>query len=217
MRLLFPSPTVPGVRKKQPPLDEEKREYPSNRGIGDNSSEFQEELEDLQREPPVGERYEAVKSIAQLVGDALDEVAAANVSLWIDNTLAGLSEIAWLNDKATNYYYQLKANLDPPKTLEELQDGVARPTLGYDIHHIVELQQGLDDGIPIRELESRDNLVRIPEMKHRQITSWYNSVNPDYTIGGKEVSPREYFKGKSWDEKYKLGIQKLIDFGVLKP
>lgn len=31
------------------------------------------------------------------------------------------------------------------------------------------------------------------------------------------LSPREYLKGKSWDEKRNVVIQALIDFGVLKP
>jgi len=31
------------------------------------------------------------------------------------------------------------------------------------------------------------------------------------------LSPRQYLKGKSWEEKLEVGKQALIDAGVLKP
>ncbi len=69
-----------------------------------------------------------------------------------------------------------------------------------------------DDGFSRVEIDARDNLVRIPAMKHREITTWYQTPNPDYEY----LSPREYMRGKEWKERYTLGVEKLIDFGVLK-
>ncbi|MGH6878649.1 MAG: hypothetical protein ACREHV_14905 [Rhizomicrobium sp.] len=118
-----------------------------------------------------------------------------------------------MRNATTNYYYQLKANLDPSKTLEQLQDAVATPTLGYHVHHIVELESGLEDGFSEDLLNSPENLVEIPEMKHREITTWFRTPNPDYDW----LSPRDYLRGSSWDERRKVGIDALTKFGVLKP
>jgi hypothetical protein len=125
--------------------------------------------------------------------------------------------IGWLMSAPTYYYSQLKANLDQPKTLQELQEAVARPTLGYQVHHIVELKSGPGEGVTDDLLTSPENEVRIPEMKHQIISNWYQTPNDLYIIDGKSVSPREFLKGMSWEERYKLGLQKLVDFGVLKP
>jgi hypothetical protein len=61
-------------------------------------------------------------------------------------------------------------------------------------------------------LETRENLVLIPYWKHVEISSWYSTKNKSY--GG--LRPRDYLRGKSWEEQYIFGIQKLRDFGVLK-
>lgn len=177
------------------------------RGIGDNSGKFPEP--DIpQEEPPPEVRYGVVTEI----GQALQEALTAGALLWVQNTLGGLATIWWMKQAATNYYYQLLANLDPPKTLQELQDAVKRPTLGYHVHHIVEWESGLADGITQDRIESSDNLVEIPEMKHREISDWYQTPNKEF--GG--LSPRDYLRGKGWEERYDLGIQKLKDFGILK-
>ena len=117
---------------------------------------------------------------------------------------------------ATNYNYQILASLDPPKTLQELQDAVKRPTLGYHIHHIVEWN-GSGNSFSVDQLENPANLVEIPEVKHREISDWYGDENEDYKINGKEVSPRDFLRGKSWKEQYDFGIKILKDFRVLKP
>jgi hypothetical protein len=200
--------------KRQPPVDHSNGE-PSEpeRGIGDNSEKYQNLPQLPEDEPPADERYSVVKQI----GEAIEEAMEAGAALWVRNLIIGMAAIEWLNDSATNYYYQLKANADPPKTLEELQDGVATPTLGYEIHHIVELKPGLDAGFSSDLLNSRENLVEIPEMKHQAISNWYQTQNNDYKIDGVKVSPRDYLKGKSWEERYEFGIQALKKFGVLSP
>jgi len=57
------------------------------------------------------------------------------------------------------------------------------------------------------------NKVRIPTYKHHEITGWFAKGNKDF--GG--LSPREYLRGKSWDERFRVGIEAMIDKGVLKP
>jgi hypothetical protein len=58
-----------------------------------------------------------------------------------------------------------------------------------------------------------DNLVRIPTLKHWEITGWYMTKNENF--GG--LSPREYLRDKDWAERRRVGLFALIDKGVLEP
>lgn len=77
------------------------------------------------------------------------------------------------------------SHLDPPKSLEELQNAVDEPRPGYEIHHIVEEQatsrnaQGNSRVFSEEQLQGRDNLVRIPYWKHRQISDWYSTTEQE--------------------------------------
>jgi hypothetical protein len=62
-------------------------------------------------------------------------------------------------------------------------------------------------------INAPDNLLRIPTLKHWQINAWYSTKNNDF--GG--LSPRDYLRGKSWDERVRVGTDALILFGVLQP
>jgi hypothetical protein len=127
--------------------------------------------------------------------------------------LAVLETTLWLID----YLPKIYSYLDQPKTLEELQNAAANPQPGYETHHIVEAQKRSDDPqsnaqrFPDR-IDSRENLVQVPYWKHVEISSWYSRRNDAY--GG--ISPRAYLRRKSWDEQYRIGLQKLRDFGILK-
>ena len=66
----------------------------------------------------------------------------------------------WLYDK----YPLIKAYLDEPKSLEELQNNVGKPEKGYDVHHIVEQTPARDDKIQEDLIEGPDNLVSIPRL-----------------------------------------------------
>jgi hypothetical protein len=111
------------------------------------------------------------------------------------------------------YEAEITAALDPPKSLEELQKAVATPKAGYQKHHIVEQDSAERDGFARSIIDGPDNLVRIPTRKHREITGWYQTKNKD-TQG---LPPREYLRGKSWDERRKMGLDVLIMHGVLEP
>jgi hypothetical protein len=123
---------------------------------------------------------------------------------------AALFAIKWLSDKSIAY---IEAYLDPPKTWEELQRDALNPQPGYDIHHPVEQTPARQDGFPESEIDGPNNRLRIPTLKHWEINGWYGTRNDEY--GG--LSPREYLRGKSWEERLRVAKEALIKFGVLKP
>lgn len=117
---------------------------------------------------------------------------------------------SWLSQ----YLPYIYAYLDHPKTWEELQQN--RGT-GYDRHHVVE-RWSEDDGISRDMIYSSENEVPIPTLKHWEINGWMDTPNIEFKDSeGNEMSPRQYLKGKSWEERRRIGIDALIKFGVLKP
>jgi hypothetical protein len=55
--------------------------------------------------------------------------------------------------------------------------------------------------------------VRIPKFKHEDVTSWF--MKKQSRFGG--LSARDYLKGRSWEERRAIGLQALIETGVLEP
>jgi hypothetical protein len=111
------------------------------------------------------------------------------------------------------YGQLLRTALDDPRELEELQNSASGSGFGYNVHHIVEQTPARNEGFPEGLINGPDNLVRVPTLKHWKINAWYSRSNDEF--GG--LSPREYLRGKSWEEKRQLGLQVLIDQGILKP
>jgi hypothetical protein len=152
-------------------------------------------------------------------------VLRVGLRVGLEATIGGPVGDLLLAMEAAYWLYQylpyIQAYLQPPKTLEELQQDALNPQVGYNIHHIVEKKSARDDRFPEDMIEGSDNLVRIPTLKHWQITTWYQTPNPNFkdpdNPNSKGISPRDYLRGKSWDERRKMGLQTLIDFGVLKP
>lgn len=103
--------------------------------------------------------------------------------------------------------------LDPPKTVEELQEAAQDPRPGYDVHHIVEQTPARKDGYPDDLIDDPENLVGIPTFKHWLISAWFSRNNAAFG----DVSPREYLRGKPWNERVQIGKQALRMYGVLKP
>lgn len=62
-------------------------------------------------------------------------------------------------------------------------------------------------------INGRDNLVRIPTLKHWLINAWFQTSNAEFGY----QSPRDYLRGRSWDERVRVGKKALILFGVLQP
>jgi hypothetical protein len=120
-------------------------------------------------------------------------------------------EAAYWTYKAYPYIHSY---FDLPKTLEDLRQNI-KP--GYDEHHIVE-RWSRKDGIPEEWIESPDNIVPIPKLKHWEINSWLDTETSEFKDEkGNEMTPREYIRGKSWKERYQFGLDVLKRFGVLKP
>lgn len=63
------------------------------------------------------------------------------------------------------------------------------------------------------KIEDPSNLASIPRLKHYQITGWYGTPNPDFD----NLSPREYLRDKSWEERRRGGLDAMVIFQVLKP
>jgi hypothetical protein len=120
-----------------------------------------------------------------------------------------LDNAPWLRERRP----EIEAQLDPPKTLKELQEAVGQERAGTEKHHIVEQGPARGEGFSEKQINSSDNLVRVPKQKHQEISEWYSRTNDNYA----GQTPRDGLRGKSWEERRAVGIQKLIDFGVLKP
>lgn len=106
----------------------------------------------------------------------------------------------------------------PAKTLSELQQDAQNPQPGYQIHHIVEQTPARQDGFSEVQIDGPDNLVRIPTLKHWQINGWYGRPNAQFKDkNDNDMSPRDYLRGKSWEERLRVGKEALILFGVLEP
>jgi hypothetical protein len=141
-------------------------------------------------------------SVARRVAEWLRENADAAVS-------TAVVVAPWLRDAVPN----ILSYFDPPRSLAELQDAANDPQPGYDIHHIVEQSSARADGYPTSRIDGPDNRVRIPRMKHWDINGWYQRSNPDFG----DASPRDYLRQKDWDERERVGLDALRQFGILKP
>jgi hypothetical protein len=106
----------------------------------------------------------------------------------------------------------IRAYLDPPKSLEELQQAALTPRRGYDKHHIVEKTPAARGGFPESLIEGQDNLVLVPTLKHWQITAWYMTKNKEFS----GETPREYLRNSAWSERVHVGHSALVKFGILK-
>jgi hypothetical protein len=117
----------------------------------------------------------------------------------------------WLNEK----YWEIRADQDSPKSLEELQDAVSgADKKGYDDHHIVAQWAGRNGIFPQSRINESDNVVRIPRYRHWDINRWYETPNGEF--GGH--SPRQYLSGSTnWHEHREIGLKALRDLGVLAP
>ena len=159
-------------------------------------------------EPPATSklRNAAIKRAAKWLGKAALKHAIPEIGLYLDI----IDAATWIHDS----YPDIQSYFDPPKSLDELQRAVAADrTPGYENHHIAEQSAAKDDGFPRSLIDSRDNLVRIPTFKHREITEWFRAPNEDF--GGQ--SPREYLRGRDWSERVRVGKKALVESGVLKP
>ena len=126
--------------------------------------------------------------------------------------LNAIHETGWMDE----FRGFIQGAFDPPKPLRQLQKEAFEPIPGYDIHHIVEKTSARNAGFPQSRINAPENLVRIPRIRHWEITAWYGRQNEDYVVNGRTVSPREYLRDKDWDERRKVGLDAMRKFEVLK-
>jgi len=123
----------------------------------------------------------------------------------------------WIAAEAGSWIYDHKEEInsyfDPPKSLQELQDAANSPEKGYDIHHVVERNSAPKDGSEADLIDAPENLVRVPRWKHWEINAFYEKPNDDH--GG--LTPRQYLRGKGWEERTRVGLDALRKVGVLRP
>jgi hypothetical protein len=123
--------------------------------------------------------------------------------------------LGWLSPQIPNVVTSVQSRIEGPKDLDELIDAVQPgPHPGSDDHHIVEKGPQNDDLSPEDQARIGDpeNLVRIPTYAHIDITKFYQTGNPEY--GG--LTPRQYLRGMSFDERYEFGLNELRKEGLLK-
>ena len=123
--------------------------------------------------------------------------------------LGVLWSISWVRGK----FDEIITDLDPPGTLEELSAAVFRPRAGTELHHYKMERHVAKDRMSRRELDAPHNLIRIPVLKHRQISHWYRQPNEKF----EGLTPRQYLVDKPASDHERVGIEALVLFGVLKP
>jgi hypothetical protein len=187
------NPDQPRVPKDNPGGGQ----WTSEGGGSQQSSDSDQSKIPEERPPKSTDRTAVLKAIARRL-------------LQTGETLAAIARVgAWFQ----TYSATIESYNDPPKSLGELQHAASTPAAGYDIHHIVEKSSAREDGFPREFIDSPDNMVRIPRMKHWEINAWYQRPNPEYDW----EAPREYLRGRNWEVRTAVGLRALRIYGVLKP
>jgi hypothetical protein len=149
---------------------------------------------------------------------------ALRTNLIAESIVEFVASISPLNEGEDRLTAQLKANFDPPKTLEELKNPPVENQLGYERHHIVEQNDAnvekIDAGSMLvlhkfgrDAIEDPSNVVWVPRLKHEKITSDYNSK-----VEGGPSGPRarDIVNRMEFDSQRAAGLAKLREYGVLQ-
>ena len=76
---------------------------------------------------------------------------------------------------------------------------------------------GRSGEIPTDLIDSGENLVSIPTLRHWQLNSWYQKPDGNFLDpNGNPMTPRDYLKGQGYDERRRVGLMGLHAVGVLK-
>jgi len=151
----------------------------------------------------------AVAQWGQRAADEIRKALANNDTKRLAEIADALAHAEWIKGQLDN----IIAAQDSPRILDDLIEGAQEkgPRQGYDNHHIIE--QGPQNGdVPPDIIEAPHNVVRIPRYRHWQINKYYRQ--PQEECGG--LTPRDYLRSKSVQERYAFGLGVLRKFGVLK-
>jgi hypothetical protein len=172
-------------------------------------------------------------SVRQAARALIRQAAKAVVKVWsiaawsnpilkaIEVTLA-VMEPSETNRGEQQLIDQLRASLDPPKTLDELQTPPTQNVLGYEVHHIVEQNKDNIAKSPCKVdfekfgravIDDPSNLVWVPRLKHELITAYYNSTDADDPQGRLR---RQVVNAMDFASQYQAGLAAMQEFGVLQ-
>jgi len=145
------------------------------------------------------------------IADALADAARQGQAEVIQRIGQAVDAARWLKDQIPN----IVSFLDPPKSYDELTVAAQQkgPHGGYEDHHIVEQGKHNDD-LGDDLIQDPSNIVRIPYYKHKMIQSYYQRHIKSPPFNG--LTPRQYLKGKSFEEQFQFGMDALRKFGVVK-
>lgn len=132
----------------------------------------------------------------------------------VQRTAEVVDSTKWLIGQVPNIVVSVDTFLEGPKDLSELIESAKGPSQpGYQNHHIVEQGPQNDDLSPEekRRINSPEDQVRIPVYEHQGLTNYYR--NYDRRLG---MTPRQYLRGKSFDERYQFGLEQLRKRGLIK-
>jgi hypothetical protein len=198
----------PGIGHNRPPPDEpapgvEDTELPPPK-LAPNVPD--EEPLNIPRERPDEEKAESVwgRKISDAIRQALEKGNIKRVA----EISQQLAEAPWLDRQVEN----IIADQDPPRELGELIERARYGTApGYNRHHIVEKGDHNKD-LSQEDIQSPENIALVPTYRHWKITNYYQMPQEETDW----IPPREYLRGKSFDEQYQFGLGVLRKFGVLK-
>jgi hypothetical protein len=139
----------------------------------------------------------------------LQQAKTSGASTQARGFIGKLMDIDWLR----GYLPRISSYLDEPKTLQELEAGVSSPRAGFDVHHRAERTAALVAGYPKALVNGRANLVLIPTLRHWEVKGWYMKPYRDFS----GLTPREYLRGKGWEDRLRVGNHALKLHGILKP
>ncbi|MGM4918760.1 hypothetical protein [Tardiphaga sp. 813_E8_N1_3] len=109
--------------------------------------------------------------------------------------------------------HMIRTANDPPSSLDDLQRRAQGPSEpGYENHHIVNQHSGNRAKFGDSRIEAPENVVRIPQLKHIELSRWYATKNSRF--GGR--SPQEVLREMSWEEQTRIGLEQLRHFKVLE-
>ena len=201
-----------GFRPDQP------RVPAGNSGGGQWTDEFDDDLvfvsddpsqlPEIPEDPPPRTR-ERNKAGTQVARYLYSRTPLGMATEFVNVVREGAGIANWVFEHARD---RIIAYQEKPKFLDQLQRDAQDPKPGYDIHHIVEKTPAAKDGFSREQIEGWQNLVRIPTYRHWEINSWYETENPQYG----NLTPRQYLRGKSWHERYAVGLKAMRINGVLK-
>jgi hypothetical protein len=188
----------PVVYISTPPDQEQVPEY----GIGHNSSSFDDPPNIPQTMPNT---REARMGFVRAAASWLFGRSAIAVSVYF-GLLDQVDRISSLTD-------MIKTANDPPSSLEDLQRRAQNPSeRGYANHHIVNQHNANRNKFGDARIDAPANVVRIPQLKHIELSRWYATKNPKF--GGR--SPQQALRDMNWEEQTRIGLDALKDLGIVK-